>query len=277
MRAERIVKQLFLLWRSTDEKVRLPQSVRWVDSPNETSRRDDFGWTVWDSIIQAHGWRLGFPVRENWGVTEELVAAKLRRHGAAQQASNRADSAPMRELLFDLYSCGAFAVSGRLSEELCVIARPSMSLDDQGRLHNTRKAAAGWPEGPYTYALHGVEVPQHVITREKPMSLRDIQDIENQEVRRVVIERFGWKKYLKAINAWVIDEDPVNGVLWGANTPDGDLDWRRGEQRLLELKDPSTSRKYFIRVPPGRNTAASARAWTLRTTVSKMKTMVKET
>ena len=81
----------------------------------------------------------------------------------------------------------------------------------------------------------------------------------NTEVRRVMIERVGFEKFLREVNAEVIDKDRDPG----------------GERRLLRvpLADdepivvvsvicPSTGRQYIVRVPPTMRTCRQAVAWT---------------
>lgn len=88
----------------------------------------------------------------------------------------------------------------------------------------------------------------------KTIKAEEILNVENLEIRRAIIDLVGYDPLVKA--AAVLDEDPAHGRLL------------RIEQKvdepitLLQVKDASTPREYFLRVPPDMKTAAQARAWT---------------
>lgn len=250
----------------------------WVDSPNETGvrkhQRPQNSYDVPTLIERLHHWRFPPLPDDFWRVNDAEAADELNLRDS-YPTPDRSRWGEALEAMLDAYVAGAFAVIEYASVAY-VISRPVMYVDDRGRLHHERKPAVAWYGGPYGYRLHGVEVEEHIITRSKPITMGDIGQLDNAEVRRVVIERFGWRKYLKALRAYVIDEDPVHGTLWEAAAPPGDLD-RGRMMRMLELKDPSTDRKYFIRVPANRSNALSARAWTFSKTVQEFEAIGKET
>lgn len=256
-----------------------PRPCIWVDSPDSIdlfqkpgSRRTDSWWVGGAvSAINNHSFPGQPQLSDRWYTNDHSAWELL---GTADN-SYRFRSKEMAEHLYDAYAAGAFGVY-EYKDACYVISQPRMFVDDQDRLHHERRAAVDWFGGQQEYFLHGVHVSEKLVTG-KP-TIGDIHDIENAEVRRVVIERFGWRKFLKAMNAWKLDEDPVNGILWQTDIPRNDLDRYRGHQRLLELKDPSTERKYFLRVPPDRGTALSARAWTFNKTVKEFsEQLAKET
>lgn len=83
---------------------------------------------------------------------------------------------------------------------------------------------------------------------------KEIIGLPNAEIRRAVLELVGYDKLLD--EAELIDESRQDGQLLCIKLS-GDEDLV-----LLHVKDPSTTREYFLRVPPTMKTAKQARAWT---------------
>ena len=81
----------------------------------------------------------------------------------------------------------------------------------------------------------------------------------NAEVRRVMIERVGFERFLKDVNAEVLHRDKDPGgpreLLRVKLTGDEDL-------VCVSVRCPSTGRHYLIRVPPTMRTCRQAVAWT---------------
>ena len=76
--------------------------------------------------------------------------------------------------------------------------RPAkQQVDDRGRLHCTDGPALlcrdGWP----VHAIHGIRVPSDIIEQPTSLTLARINTEKNAEVRRVMIERFGFDRYLR--------------------------------------------------------------------------------
>ena len=80
----------------------------------------------------------------------------------------------------------------------------------------------------------------------------------NTEVRRIMLERMGYEQFLSQVAAETVDEDQDAG----------------GRRRLLRVHmkndepliclavhDPSTGRRYLLRVPPTMGTCHQAAAW----------------
>src|SRR5574341_1000824 len=89
-----------------------------------------------------------------------------------------------------------------------VCERPArQAVDGQGRLHHETGPALlcrdGWP----VYAWHGVRVSADVIERPDTITPSTIQAEANAEVRRVMIERMGWERWLVASGAQPVHRD----------------------------------------------------------------------
>lgn len=92
------------------------------------------------------------------------------------------------------------------------------------------------------------------VLNSKAVTPQEIIGLPNAEVRRAVIELVGYEKLTDG--ALVKDESEVDGRLLVIKLQDDE------DLNLLHVKDPSTTREYFLRVPPNMKTARQARAWT---------------
>jgi hypothetical protein len=94
-----------------------------------------------------------------------------------------------------------------------------------------------------------------------PETLRgvDILAERNAELRRVMIERVGFEKFLREVKAEVLDNDTDRGgerkLLRVALADDEPM-------VIVSVRCPSTARQYLIRVPPATKTCRQAVAWT---------------
>lgn len=91
-----------------------------------------------------------------------------------------------------------------------------------------------------------------VLTNKK-VSPHEVIGIPNAEVRRAVVELVGYDKVTS--KAKVLDESSDGRLLEIPLADDESI-------VLVHVKDPSTTREYFLRVPPNMKTARQARAWT---------------
>jgi hypothetical protein len=135
-----------------------------------------------------------------------------------------------------------------------------VSFDDQGRLHADDGMAVRYRDGWGVWAVHGVRLDQdlgeRVVMRPESLSVEEINGHGNAEVRRVMIQRFGEARFLRESGAELVAQDDF-GKLWRA--PRGD----DSPLAMLEVACPSTSRVYFLRVPPDVERAEQAWRWTL--------------
>jgi hypothetical protein len=147
-------------------------------------------------------------------------------------------------------------------ENICFVCdRPAvLNLDTEGRLHSHTAPAMAFSDGYTLYASHGVRVSEQVIMRPETLSVVDIQNERNAEVRRVMIERFGHKRYMRESGAQIIHQDEF-GKLYRQNVKD--------DEPIVMIEvinatpEPDGSFKnYWLRVPPTMKTAHEAVAWT---------------
>lgn len=121
--------------------------------------------------------------------------------------------------------------------------------DEENRLHNTEGAAVKF-RGDHTnanvYAVHGVRVTKKIIDRD--FTAKDIQDEENEEVRRVMIDLYGDENFIVDIGATEIASDDF-GTLYKQEL--------ENDEPIMMVKvvnstpEPDGSYKdYYIRVDP---------------------------
>jgi hypothetical protein len=166
----------------------------------------------------------------------------------------------------DLHALAQFneLVSGYwLGKDVAVIVRRPkiLSRDAQGRLHSATGKCIEYRDGWGFYAWHGVRVPEKVITAPETLTREDFLNEPDIEVRRVIQERMG-QRFVSILGSKIVDEGP-RGRLHEVRVPN---DPER-IARYVEVQDASTSRQYFLRVPPTIQTADAAVAWTFNCTI----------
>jgi len=89
-----------------------------------------------------------------------------------------------------------------------VCERPiALHRDAAGQLHSDTALAIEWPDG-WGFAMHhGVRVPDDVVLHPERLTVARIDAEKNAEVRRVMIEKFGMKRYVSEAGASTIHED----------------------------------------------------------------------
>ncbi len=105
----------------------------------------------------------------------------------------------------------------------------------------------------------GVAVNAQIAFFPETLQVADILNEQNAELRRVMIERIGFERFLGDANATVLDRDKDAGgpreLLRVKLEGDEDL-------VCVSVRCPSTARHYLIRVPPTVTTCRQAVAWT---------------
>jgi len=136
-----------------------------------------------------------------------------------------------------------------------VAERPaSIVRNEEGLLHNESGPAISWRDGWEHFALEGVNLDRQIVMAPESQSVQQLESEENEEVRRIRIERFGVLRYLEESNSSVVDTrrndiEATFEIL--ANTPNG--------QRLV-THCPSTGRRYFLSIPEQVETCEQAQA-----------------
>jgi hypothetical protein len=135
-----------------------------------------------------------------------------------------------------------------------------LHLDGQGRLHRPDGRALTYPDGFALHAWHGQRVPAWLIDQLPRLRVQDIQAQANAELRRVMLESYGFDRYLRDAGATRVHEDGT-GTLWRAEFDD-DQPLVMVEVLNATPEPDGTHRNYWLRVPPTVGSAREAVAWT---------------
>ncbi|MCO5999041.1 DUF6745 domain-containing protein [Actinoallomurus rhizosphaericola] len=147
-------------------------------------------------------------------------------------------------------------------EGLAIVCdRPSeLHRDEPGRLHRGDGPALSYPDGFALHAWRGMPIPADFIGTLTGLTAERIAAEENAELRRVMLENFGYDRYLAETGARPVHRDET-GVLWRIDLP-GDEPVAMVEVVNSTPEPDGTSRTYYLRVPPGTRTAREGVAWT---------------
>ena len=128
--------------------------------------------------------------------------------------------------------------------DFCMVSdRPELlTVDSQNRPHGEDGPFCRWRDGSSLYSWHGVRVPAWIIERPQDITPAKIEAEANAEVRRAMMERFGWDRYI------------IEGRFDKVHTDDFGTLYRKrvGDEDVLVVRviDPSTGREYGLPVHP---------------------------
>jgi hypothetical protein len=102
-------------------------------------------------------------------------------------------------------------------ENICWVSERHNILerDERGRLHSISGPACAYPDGWGIYAVHGVLVPAGIIEDRASITVTRIEAEANSEVRRVMIDLYGPKRYLSDSGAIAVQECKPDHYLVG--------------------------------------------------------------
>jgi len=143
------------------------------------------------------------------------------------------------------------------NEEVVYVSRKpeEIHFNDEGQLHNEEGMSCRFKDGYGIYTISGVSVDKQVVMEPETQTVKQINDEDNEEVKRIRIERYGWQKYMEGIDAKVLDKNrdevsDTNEFLFSGN----------GIVALLCIC-PSTGKEFVLEVPPETKTCAEAQDW----------------
>lgn len=99
---------------------------------------------------------------------------------------------------------------------LAISDRPRvLRLDKAGRLHCEDGPSIAYPDGWSLWHWHGVAVPEWVITSPQDITVDKIRKESNAEIRRVMMERYGYERYCRDAELQLVDSCPEDHPLVG--------------------------------------------------------------
>ncbi|MHB9856007.1 DUF6745 domain-containing protein [Streptomyces krungchingensis] len=187
-----------------------------------------------------------------------LLDAVLGQHDAPWLAAFPAADGPLDALAAICRSAGwwwPFARVAVLSERPVALHR-----DEAGRLDHGDGPALAYPDGFALYAWRGMPVPADFLAELSTLTPERIRSEENAELRRVMLEYYGYDRYLADSGARPVHQDET-GTLWRIDLVDDEPVVM--VEVLNSTPEPDgTRRTYWLRVPPSTRTAKAGVAWT---------------
>lgn len=132
------------------------------------------------------------------------------------------------------------------------------NLRDDGMFHAIDKPAIQYQDLESIYIVANVVVPERIIMRPETITVQEIRKESNLEIKSIMMEKYGFKRYFADIGAKLLDRDsiPVGGgvdaVILRALLKDHD-----GNNYLL-TQDGSTERVFCMNVDPAATTCKQA-------------------
>lgn len=205
-------------------------------------------------------------IEEAAGTAEERIAVRMRLLDAVLGHHDAAWLAPFGtepgEPLHEAATVAGEAGWWWPYEKIVVISERPTDLyrDEAGRLDRGDGPALAYSDGFALYAWRGMPVPAEFLDGLAALTPERIRSEENAELRRVMLEYYGYDRYLEESDARPIHRDET-GVLWRIQL-DGDEDVVMVEVVNSTPEPDGTSRTYWLRVPPDTGTARAGVAWT---------------
>ena len=142
---------------------------------------------------------------------------------------------------------------------LVMTDRPTVCVNASGELHNETGPAVAYADGTKAWYIEGhrlEEAGEKIIMTPEKLNVDEIRNLNNEEERRIAIERIGWERYLVETGATVLDrrvnsvDNTVEALIELPERPAQTSAWRnQPKQRVIMLACRSTARKYTIGVP----------------------------
>ncbi|MFE9096906.1 DUF6745 domain-containing protein [Streptomyces sp. NPDC007264] len=187
-----------------------------------------------------------------------LLDAVLGQHDAPWLAALAADGPPLDGLAQVCRSAGWW---WPFEKAAVVCERPvALHRDEAGRLDHGDGPALAFPDGFALYAWRGMPVPRAFLETLPTLTPEHIRAEENAELRRVMLEYYGYDRYLSDSGARPLHRDGT-GILWSIELP-GDEPVVMVEVLNSTPEPDGTHRTYWLRVPPTTREAREGVAWT---------------
>ncbi|MET8608271.1 DUF6745 domain-containing protein [Streptomyces rubiginosohelvolus] len=266
------VEKLTDAGRSVREEVR---TRPWADERRRMY--DELGPAGWSALWSATGAQL-------WETTAAL-AERIRTGVVADLAPRPQDEGAVRLVLLDAVLgqhdaawLAAFDGHGDRLAGLAEVARNAgwwwpyenavviterpdvLHRDEAGRLDHGEGPALAYGDGFALHAWRGMPVPAAFLDELSSLTPERIRAEENAELRRVMLEYYGYDRYLTESGAEPVHRDET-GILWRIAL-DGDEDVVMVEVVNSTPEPDGTYRTYWLRVPPATRTAKDGVAWT---------------
>ena len=141
-----------------------------------------------------------------------------------------------------------------------LLGRPRLRTR-RGLVHAQDRPAVIYEDGTERWFWDGLEVPERIVAARNDLTAVLVAGIENQELRRSLLDRMGWPRFLETADAELKAQDDF-GKLWTTQVRLGGESTCLVEVVNATQERDGTHRRYFLRVPPTVRTAREGVAWT---------------
>ncbi|MGI5237507.1 DUF6745 domain-containing protein [Dactylosporangium sp. CA-139066] len=148
----------------------------------------------------------------------------------------------------------------------------ALHRDNIGRLHAADAPALHFSDGYALHAWRGMPIPSDLVHRLAHLTHQEIAAERNAELRRVMLEHFGYERYLREAGARKVSQDEC-GILWRLHFND-DEPLTMVEVVNSTPEPDGTSRVYWLRVPPDTTSARAGVAWTFGLTEAEYRPLI---
>lgn len=151
-----------------------------------------------------------------------------------------------------------------------ICAKPtSVQTDEWGRIHSAEAPAIAWGDAFHCYALRDVAVDGLFFTDPGYLTAEMIKDLQNVEMRRRLMEFYGFERYINDLGGKLIHKDETGELYRLEDEIDEPLHMVRVKNSTPE--PDGTYKYYMLRVPPHLDTARESVAWTFGLTADRYK------
>jgi hypothetical protein len=133
--------------------------------------------------------------------------------------------------------------------------RPSdLHLDDRGRPHNPKGPAVQYRDGWKVYAWKGILIPKNIVETPDKLTVKDIINENNTEVRRAMVDIFGIDRFVVESHSKTLDTQGEYELL--------EVPYLNGGNMVaLKMRCPTTLAVYVHTVHPECSSVEQALAW----------------
>ena len=143
--------------------------------------------------------------------------------------------------------------------------RPSeIHFDENQELHNDSGPAIVYRDGFKVWSINGKRVTEQIVMRPETLTIEQISSEQDLDMRSIMIDRFGWPRYLKETESECIDfrENLIE------NTKEGLYKSENGNRMVVSCP---TGRVFSLGVPSNIATCEDAQVWLGNDTQSEVK------
>ena len=156
--------------------------------------------------------------------------------------------------------CNEMVCGYRLgSEEAWLVRKPiRLERDARGWPHCADGMCVQFRDGWGFYAWHGTRCSEQLILHPEQITKEEWMNERDLEIRRIMQERLGNDRFVELVGGKCIEQGRRADLIevdLGRNDPER-------VARFVRVKDTSTERIYYLRVPPTFEQADAALAWT---------------